>query len=211
MGKKFDFKTEYRDLYMPKRKPQIISVPKMNYIAIRGKGDPNEEGGAYKQAVGILYSVAYTLKMSYMTEYKIEGFFEYVVPPLEGFWKDFSFEDKSLSSWISVIRLPDFITGEHLEWAVKTASSKNNSDCSAVEFLTVDEGMCVQIMHIGSYDDEPASIALMDDFLKENSFEPDLTPERLHHEIYLSDPRRTAPERLKTVLRQPIKEIPTLK
>lgn len=208
----FDFKKEYKEFYLPKAIPEIINVPKANYIAVRGKGNPNEEGGAYQQAVGILYAVAYTLKMSYKTDYKIEGFFEYVVPPLEGFWwqdgiDGVNYSDKSSFNWISVIRLPDFITQEDFNWAVETATKKKKLDCSSAEFLTVEEGLCVQIMHIGSYDDEPASVKLMDDYIKEHGYENDINQARLHHEIYLSDPRKTESEKWKTVIRHPIKKI----
>lgn len=208
----FDFKKEYKEFYLPKNKPEIVTVPKMNYIAVRGKGDPNEEGGAYQQAVGVLYAVAYTLRMSYKSDYKIDGFFEYVVPPLEGFWwqdgvKGVDSSDKSSFNWISVICLPDFVTEKDFVWAVETASRKKKMDCSSAEFLTIDEGLCVQIMHIGSYDDEPASVKLMDDFVKENGYEIDINKKRLHHEIYLSDPRKSKPENLKTVIRHPIKKL----
>ena len=206
----FDFKKEYKEFYMPKSRPEIVTVPKMNYIAVRGEGDPNEADGAYKKAVGVLYSVAYTIKMSYKGSHKIDGFFEYVVPPLEGFWRqgnnsDIDYSDKGKFSWISVIRLPDFVTEEDFKWAVEEASRKKKLDCSAAEFLTVEEGLCVQIMHIGAYDDEPRSVALMDDFIKENGYENDLTEARLHHEIYISDPNKTVPEKRKTVIRHPIK------
>ena len=206
----FDFKKEYKEFYMPKNKPEIVNVPKANYIAVRGKGDPNEEGGMYQKALGVLYAVAYTLKMSYKTAYQIEDFFEYVVPPLEGFWwqdgvDGVDYSDKASFHWISVIRLPDFITEKDVEWAVQTASQKKKMDCSPAEFLTVDEGLCVQIMHIGAYDDEPATVAVMDAFLRENGYVNDLGRERLHHEIYLSDARKTAPEKRKTVIRHPIK------
>ncbi len=206
----FDFKKEYKEFYMPKSRPEIITVSKMNYIAVRGEGDPNEADGAYKKAVGVLYSVAYTIKMSYKGSHKIDGFFEYVVPPLEGFWRqgnnsDIDYSDKGKFSWISVIRLPDFVTEEDFKWAVEEASRKKKLDCSAAEFLTVDEGLCVQIMHIGAYDDEPRSVALLDDFIKENGYENDLTEARLHHEIYISDPNKTVPEKRKTVIRHPIK------
>lgn len=208
----FDFKKEYKEYYMPKNKPQIVDIPKANYIAVRGKGDPNEEGGVYQQAVGVLYSVAYTLKMSYKTDYKIEGFYQYVVPPLEGFWWQddvvgVDYSDKFTFNWISVIRLPDFITEDNFAWAVETASKKKNVDCSSAEFLTIDEGLCVQMMHIGPYDDEPASVAIMNAFLKENGYATDINENRKHHEIYLSDPRKTAPEKLKTVIRYPIKKL----
>lgn len=207
----FDFKKEYKELYQPKNKPQITAVPPMNYIAVRGTGDPNEDGGAYQQAISVLYAVAYTLKMSYKTDYKIAGFFEYVVPPLEGFWRQdnvdgVNYSDKSSFHWISVIRLPDFVTKTDFDWAVQTAAKKKQLDCFSSEFLTIEEGLCVQIMHVGSYDDEPASVAVMDEYLAQNGYANDLTAERLHHEIYLSDPRKTAPEKRKTVLRHPIKK-----
>lgn len=208
----FDFKKEYKEFYMPKKQPEIVEVPKANYIAVRGTGDPNEEGGAYKQAIGVLYAVAYTLKMSYKTDHKIAGYFEYVVPPLEGFWwqegvDGINYADKAAFKWISVIRLPDFITREDFDWAVETASKKKKLDCSSAEFLTIEEGLCVQIMHIGSFDSEPESVALMDKYLAENGCENDLSESRLHHEIYLSDVRKSAPEKWKTVIRHPIKKI----
>ena len=206
----FDFKKEYKEFYMPKNKPEIVTVPKANYIAVRGKGNPNEIDGAYQQAISILYAVAYTLKMSYKTEHKIEGFFEYVVPPLEGFWwqdnvDGIDYADKAAFNWISVIRLPEFVTQKDFEWAVETASEKKKLDCSSAEFLTVDEGLCVQIMHIGAFDDEPQTVALMDEYIAQNSYENDITESRLHHEIYLSDARKVAPEKWKTVIRHPIK------
>ena len=207
----FDFKKEYKELYLPKNKPQIVNVPKANYIAIRGQGNPNEEGGAYQRAISVLYAVAYTLKMSYKTDYKIDGFYEYVVPPLEGFWwqdgicgVDYSKKDEF--NWISIIRLPDFITRENFDWAVKTASEKKKIDCSKAEFLTIEEGLCVQIMHIGSFDDEPASLEKMDKYLAENGYEKDFSETRLHHEIYLSDPRKSTPDKQKTVIRHPVKK-----
>ncbi|MBQ9936117.1 MAG: GyrI-like domain-containing protein [Lachnospiraceae bacterium] len=207
----FDFKKEYKEFYMPKNKPEIVTVPKANYIAVRGEGNPNEEDGAYKNAIGVLYAVAYTLKMSYKTDYKIEGFFEYVVPPLEGFWwqdgvDGIDYGNKDTFKWISVIRLPHFITRKDFDWAVETASKKKKIDCSIAEFMTIDEGLCVQIMHNGSYDDEPASVALMDEYLVENGYENDINDKRLHHEIYLSDPRKTATEKCKTVIRHPIRK-----
>ena len=207
----FDYKKEYKEFYMPKNKPEIVRIPPMNYIAVRGKGNPNTEGGEYQQAIGILYAVAYTLKMSYKTDHKIDGFFEYVVPPLEGFWwqdniKGIDYSSKDTFHWISVIRLPDFITERDFAWAVKTATEKKKIDCSTAEFLSVDEGLCVQIMHLGSFDSEPATVARMDDFLKEQGYVNDLSEQRLHHEIYLSDARRVAPEKWKTVIRHPIKK-----
>ena len=206
----FDFKKQYKEFYMPKNRPQIVNVPTANFIAVRGKGNPNEEGGAYQQAVGVLYAVAYTLKMSYKTDYKIQGFFEYVVPPLEGFWwqddvKGVDYSRKDKFNWISVIRLPDFITKENFEWAVETAEKKKKLDCSSAEFLTIEEGLCVQIMHYGPFDNEPVTVALMDDFLAENGYENDLNDIRLHHEIYMSDARKVDSDKWKTVIRHPIK------
>lgn len=206
----FDFKKEYKEFYMPKSKPEIVTIPKANYIAVRGKGDPNDEGGAYQQAVGILYAVAYTLKMSYKTDYRIEGFFDYVVPPLEGFWwqegvDGIDYSDKSTFNWISVIRLPDFVTQKDFDWATGEAEKKKHLDCSKAEFLTIDEGLCVQIMHIGPFDDEPATVSMMNAYLLENGYENDFSGSRLHHEIYLSDARKVAPEKWKTVIRHPIK------
>ncbi|MGM9572222.1 MAG: GyrI-like domain-containing protein [bacterium] len=207
----FDFKKEYKEFYRAKNKPEIVLVPKANYIAVRGRGNPNEEGGAYQRAVGVLYAVAYTLKMSYKTDYKIEGFFEYVVPPLEGFWwqedvDGVDYSNKDTFNWISVIRLPDFITEENFTWAVETAAKKKKLDCTLAEFITIDEGLCVQIMHHGPFDDEPATVALMDEFLEANGYENDFSEVRLHHEIYMFDVRRTAPEKWKTVIRHPIKK-----
>ncbi len=206
----FDFKKEYKELYMPKNKPEIIVVPSTNYIAVRGHGNPNDEGGTYQQAIGVLYAVAYTLKMSHKTDYKIDGFYEYVVPPLEGFWwqdnaEGADYGNKDTFNWISVIRLPDFITPKDFDWAVETATKKKKLDCSSAEFLTVDEGLCVQMMHLGSFDDEPVTVAIMDKFLEENGYVNDLNDIRLHHEIYLSDVRKVPSEKWKTVIRHPIK------
>ena len=208
----FDFKKEYREFYLPKNKPEIVTVPRASYIAVRGQGDPNEEGGAYQAAIGVLYAVAYTLKMSYKTDYRIEGFYEYVVPPLEGFWRQegvsgVDYTNKSAFHWISVIRLPEFVTEKDLRWAVETATRKKKLDCSAAEFLTIDEGLCVQILHHGPFDDEPATVALLDRFLLENGCENDLSDTRWHHEIYLSDARKTPPEKWKTVIRHPIRKV----
>ena len=208
----FDYKKEYKELYMPKNKPEIVTVPKMNYIAVRGKGNPNEEDGAYQNAISVLYAVAYTLKMSYKTDYKIEGFFEYVVPPLEGFWwqedtAGVDYTDKSKFNWNSVIRLPGFVSQKDFDWAVETASKKKRLDCSSAEFLSIDEGLCVQMMHLGAFDDEPATVAIMDEYIKQNGYTNDMNKDRLHHEIYLSDARKVAPEKWKTVIRHPIKKV----
>ena len=208
----FDYKKEYKEFYLPKNKPSIVELPPMNYIAVRGKGDPNDEDGEYKEAIGILYAVAFTIKMSPKSGHKIDGYFEYVVPPLEGFWWQdgvcgINYSDKTTFNWISVIRLPDFVTREEFDYAVAEATRKKNKDFSKAEFLTYNEGLCVQCMHIGAYDDEPATVALMGAFAAENGYECDITDTRLHHEIYLSDARKVEPARRKTVIRHPIRKI----
>ncbi len=196
---------------MPPNRPEVVDVPRTNYLAVRGCGNPNEEGGAYQEAIQILYALAYTLKMSQKNGHCIEGFFDYVVPPLEGFWwqdgaSGVDYSHKENFCWISVIRLPDFVTKADFDWAVETASEKKHLDCARAEFFTVEEGLCVQMMHIGSYDDEPESIALMDAYLAENGYRNDITETRHHHEIYLSDARKVAPEMRKTVIRHPIRQ-----
>lgn len=208
----FDYKKEYKEFYMPKKTPSIVTVPKMNYIAVRGKGDPNAKNSEYKHSIELLYAIAFTIKMSYKGDYKIDGYFQYVVPPLEGFWwqegaEKLDYSRKEDFNFISVIRLPDFVTKKDFVWAVEQAEKKKDKDFSDVEFLSVDEGLCVQCMHIGSYDNEPETIELMDSFARENGYEIDISDTRHHHEIYLSDPRRCDESRLKTVLRHPIKKI----
>ena len=207
----FDFRKEYKEFYLPKDKPSIVTVPPMKYIAVRGQGDPNAEGGDYQQAVGLLYGIAYTIKMSKKGSRQIEGYFDFVVPPLEGFWqqegiKGIDYAHKEKFQWISVIRMPDFVTEADFSWAVEEASVKKKTDFSKVEFLTIEEGLCVQCMHIGSYDDEPETVTRMHEFIEQQGYVPDLNDRRLHHEIYLSDPRKTASEKLKTVIRHPIRE-----
>ena len=232
----FDFKKEYKEFYMPKKTPCIVTVPSMNYLAVRGMGDPNQEDGDYKQAIGLLYGIAFTIKMSKKGDHQIDGYFDYVVPPLEGFWwqeaasakpnsnattdmppaegrgdylqngiNGIDYAHKEAFRWISVIRLPDFVTEYDFRWAIDEATKKKKQDFSKVEFLTVEEGLCVQCMHIGSYDDEPATVAMMHEFMEQQGYELDITDKRLHHEIYLSDARKVAPEKLKTVIRHPIK------
>lgn len=208
----FDYKKEYKEFYMPKNKPSIIEIPKMNYIAVRGKGNPNDEDGEYKASIGLLYGIAFTIKMSYKGPHKIDGYFEYVVPPLEGFWWQEGIDGvdnthKENFKFISLIRLPDFVTKEDFDWAIEEATKKKKQDFSKVEFLTYDEGLCVQCMHIGSYDDEPTTVNLMHNYLEENGYELDITDERYHHEIYLSDPRKCDVTKLKTVIRHPIKKV----
>lgn len=208
----FDYKKEYKEFYIPKKKPSIVEIPEMNYIAVRGKGDPNDENGEYKQSIGLLYAIAFTIKMSYKGSHKIDGYFEYVVPPLEGFWwqdntKGMDYNRKEDMNFISIIRLPDFVTKSDFDWAVQTACEKKKQDFSKVEFLTYNEGVCVQCMHIGSYDDEPETVGLMHKFMDENGYVLDISDTRFHHEIYLSDPRRCDVSRLKTVIRHPVKKI----
>jgi len=206
----FDYKKEYKEYYLPPKNPVIAKIPKMNYAAVRGQGNPNEENGEYSTAVGLLYAIAYTIKMSYKSNHKIDGYFEYVVPPLEGFWwqpgiAGVDYLGKDAFHWISVIRLPDFVTQKDFEWAVAEATQKKKQDFSKVEFFTYDEGLCVQCMHIGSYDDEPETVGRMAEFATESGYEIDITPQRFHHEIYLSDPRKADISKLKTVIRHPIR------
>ena len=206
----FDYKKEYKEFYMPKNKPSIVKIPKMNYIAVRGNGNPNDENSEYKASIGLLYSIAFTIKMSYKGSYKINGYFEYVVPPLEGFWWQegnycgIDYKSKDSFNFISVIRLPDFVTKKDFDWAIQEATEKKKQDFSKVEFLTYNEGTCVQCMHIGTYDNEPATVNLMHEYIEQNGYELDITDTRFHHEIYLSDPRRCDISRLKTVIRHPI-------
>ena len=207
----FDYKKEYKEFYMPKNKPSIVTVPSMNYIAVRGHGDPNQGDGEYKRAIGLLYGIAFTIKMSKKGDHQIKGYFDYVVPPLEGFWWQegvvgVDYAHKEEFNWISVIRLPDFVTRADFDWAIEEATKKKKQDFSKVEFLTFDEGLCVQCMHIGSYDDEPATVQMIHEYIEERGYDLNITDQRLHHEIYLSDARKVAPEKLKTVIRLPIKE-----
>lgn len=205
----FDFKKEYKEFYFPAAKPAIVRIPVMNYLAVRGKGNPNEEGGAYKQALEQLYGIAYTLKMSYKSDYRIEGFFEYVVPPLEGLWwaekGEINYADKDGFSFISMIRLPGFVSEKDVQWAIREATRKKKRDFSQVEFFPYDEGLCVQCLHIGSYDDEPATIEAMEEYAQSQGYQNAIDNVRRHHEIYLGDPRKTAADNLKTVIRFPIR------
>ena len=207
----FDYKKEYKEFYMPKNKPSIVEIPKMNYIAVRGKGNPNDEEGEYKKTIGLLYGIAFTIKMSYKGTHKIDGYFEYVVPPLEGFWWQdgrvgIDYNQKEELNFISIIRLPDFVTKKDFDWAIEEATKKKKQDFSKVEFLTYDEGICVQCMHVGSYDNEPSTVELMHKYMEENGYVLDITDKRFHHEIYLSDPRKCNENKLKTVIRHPIKK-----
>lgn len=208
----FDYKKEYKEFYIPKNKPGIVDVPAMNYIAVRGKGDPNDENGEYKQSIGLLYSIAFTIKMSKMGSHKIEGYFDYVVPPLEGFWwqegvQGIDYTHKENFCWISLIRLPDFVTKADFDWAIAEATTKKKTNFSKVEFFTYTEGLCVQCMHLGSYDDEPSTIEILHKYAAENGYAINITDSRRHHEIYLSDARRVPPERRKTVIRIPIRKV----
>ena len=207
----FDYKREYKEFYMPGAKPSIVTVPGMNYIAVRVQGDPNEEGGEYKRSIGLLYGIAYTIKMSKKGDHRIDGYFDFVVPPLEGFWwqegvEGIDYSRKASFRGISAIRLPEFVTEADFEWAVGEATAKKKADFSKVEFMAYDEGLCVQCMHIGPYDDEPATVQLMHEFMEGRGYALDITEARMHHEIYLSDARKVAPEKLKTVLRHPIRK-----
>ena len=207
----YDFKKEYKEFYMPKNKPGIVTMPSMNYIAVRGSGNPNQEDGEYKQAIGLLYGIAFTIKMSKKGDHEIDGYFDYVVPPLEGFWwqdgvEGVDYAHKENFHWISVIRIPDFVSEYDFRWAVDEAAKKKKQDFSKVEFLTVEEGVCVQCMHIGPYDDEPATVEIMHNYIEKQGYVLDISDKRLHHEIYLSDARKVAPERLKTVIRHPIRK-----
>ena len=188
-----------------------VTVPPMNYIAVRGQGDPNQEDGEYKQAIGLLYGIAFTIKMSKMGDHRIEGYFDYVIPPLEGFWwqdgvTGIDYAHKERFQWISVIRLPDFVTKEAYDWAVKEAARKKKLDFSAAEFFRYEEGLCVQCMHLGAYDNEPATVDRMHRFMEEQGYALDITDQHMHHEIYLSDARKVAPEKLKTVIRHAIRK-----
>ena len=206
----FDYKKEYKEFYLPPKTPGIADIPEMNFVAVRGRGNPNDPNGEYKKAISLLYGISFTIKMSYKGSHRIEGYFPYVVPPLEGLWwqdgmTGIDYSHKENFRWISMIRLPEFVTKEEFDWAVREAEEKKQTDFSPAEFFTYHEGLCVQCMHVGSYDEEPATLRKMEDFLSECGYQPDFSGKRLHHEIYLSDPRRTAPEKLKTVIRQPIK------
>lgn len=208
----FDFKKEYKSLYFPGSTPEIVIIPQIHYIAVQGSGDPNETGGAYQQAIAVLYALAYTLKMSYRTDYRIEGFYEYVVPPLEGFWwqegvDGIDYSHKDAFRWISALRLPEFISQKDFAWAAETVTKKKKLDCDKAQFLTIEEGLCVQLMHIGPFEKEPASVERMNSYLKEMGCENDFSDTRLHHEIYLSDARKVVPEKWKTVIRHPIRKI----
>ena len=207
---KFDFKKEYREFYLPPKTPGIVDVPEMNFIAVRGKGDPNEPGGEYQAAIGLLYAIAFTIKMSKLSDRRIEGYYDYVVPPLEGLWwqegaAGIDLTHKESFSWISIIRLPDFVTKSDFDWAAWEVEQKKKLDASGAEFFTYAEGMCVQCMHIGPYDDELVTVRAMDEYAAANGCQADFSSHRYHHEIYLSDARRCKPERLKTVIRHPVR------
>ena len=207
----FDYKKEYKEYYLPKDKPVLVSIPTMNYIAINGHGDPNDEKGEYKDALSLLYSIAFTLKMSYKTDYRIEGYFSYVVPPLEGLWwqnnsNTIDYQHKEDFNWISMIRLPDFITKKDVDWAITTANAKKQKNLSQEYFYTIEEGLCVQCMHRGSFDDEPATLELIHSYIDNNDLLTDISESRRHHEIYLSDPRKCKAENIKTVLRIPVRK-----
>jgi hypothetical protein len=206
----FDYKKVYKEFYLPPKTPGIITVPTMHFLAVRGQDDPNEEGGTYNQALKMLYAVAFTIKMSRQNKHKLEGYFDYVVPPLEGLWWQEGIHGvdntrKADFRWISLIRLPEFVTRDIFDWAIRETTEKKQQDFSPVEFFSWEEGLCVQCMHIGPYDNEPSTVTAMETYARAQGYEADFGAERFHHEIYLSDARRCKPERLKTVIRQPIK------
>lgn len=205
-----DYKKEYKDLYQPKTTPTIVEVGEMQFVAIEGKGNPNEENGEYQKALEVLYGIQYAIKMSKKGNCVPKGYFDYVVPPLEGFWwlennEEFSSEKKSEQQWISVIRLPEFVDESVFEWAREEVSKKKKIDTAKARFLRINEGLCVQCLHIGAYDDEPKTLKKLSDFIDSNGLQNDITDVRNHHEIYLSNPKKTELSKLKTVLRIPVK------
>ena len=181
----FDYKKEYKEFYLPPKKPSLVTIPPMNFVAVQGKGDPNEPDGEYQAAMELLYGIAFTIKMSYKGSHKIDSYFEYVVPPLEGLWHQAGVDG--------------------VDWAVQEATAKKRKDFSKAEFFHYDEGLCVQCLHLGPYDSEPETLRQMDAFAEAQGYAVDFAARR-HHEIYLSDPRRTVPEKCKTVLRHPIRK-----
>lgn len=208
----FDYKKEYPEFYLPKNKPQIVTLPPMNFVAVRGKGDPNQPEGPYQRAIAALYGISFTIKMSPKGSRAIPGYFAYVVPPLEGLWwmegmAGIDYGRKAEFEWISMIRLPEFVTKADFDWACAEAARKKGADFSSAEYLRYEEGACVQCMHIGPYDQEPATIRLMDAYALEAGYAADFSQGRRHHEIYLSDARRCAPEKLRTVIRHPVKRL----
>lgn len=204
---KIDYKKKFKDLYLPKTKPMKVEVPKIQFIMIDGKGNPNQEDSEYSKAVGILYALSYTIKMS---SRNINGYFDYVVPPLEGLWwmddiagVDYSRKDEFC--WTSMIRQPEFVTEDVFKWACEEVKKKKGLDTSIARLETYDEGRCVQCMHIGEFDNEPETVRKIDDFIKENDLQNDIGAKKKHHEIYLSDPRKCNRAKMKTVLRIPVK------
>ena len=207
----FDYKKEYKEFYLPKNKPEIVMVPPMGFVAVQGSGNPNAPDGAYQQALSVLYGISYTIKMSKLGSRAMEGYFDYVVPPLEGLWwmegiDGMDYAHKERFQWISMIRLPGFVTQEDFAWAKAEAARKKGMDVSAAEYFFYHEGLCVQCMHLGPYDDEPATVAAMQSFMAENGYVDDFSDTRRHHEIYLTDVRKCAPEKLKTVIRHPVRK-----
>lgn len=208
MADVLDYKKEYKDLYLPKTEPMVIEIPKIQFVSVAGKGNPNDADGEYASAIEILYGIQYTIKMSKKGTHVPDGYFDYVVPPLEGFWwfgDGAGVTDKSKYNWISLIRLPEYVTKDVFKWACEEAGRKKKIDTAKAQLLTVNEGLCVQCMHIGPFDDEPRTIKLIDEFIEENNLRKDLSDARRHHEIYLSDPRKADGAKMKTVLRIPVK------
>ena len=205
----FDFKKEYREYYLPPQTPVIVDIPPMNYVAVRGKGNPNEEDSEYKASIELLYGIAFTIKRSKMGDHRIEGYFDFVVPPLEGLWwsdtGEVDYGRKQDFHFISMLRLPDFVTREDFYWAVETATKKKKKDFSKAEFFHYEEDKCVQCMHLGSYDMEPVTIGRMKALVAQEGLSIAIDDKRMHHEIYLSDPRKTTADKLRTVIRYPVR------
>ncbi|WFA08939.1 GyrI-like domain-containing protein [Tissierella sp. Yu-01] len=210
MGK-IDYKKKFKELYQPKTEPSVIDVPEMKFIQIDGGGNPNEENGEYQTAVETLYALSYAIKMMPKSGSTPPDYFDYVVPPLEGFWwladsDEFDYSSKSKFCWTSMIRQPEFVTEEVFTTACEiTAKKKPHLNLSIAKFVSFAEGLCVQCMHQGSFDDEPMTLAKMKVFMSEYGLESDLSDIRRHHEIYLSDPRKVDITKMKTVLRYPVR------
>ena len=207
---KFDFKKAFKDLYAPKQTPARVFVPKMSFVAVRGEGNPNDSSGAYQEALKILYALSYTIKMD--KGQNIQGYFDYIVPPLESlWWGNGNFKNKDDFQWQAMIAQPDFVTQKIFEWACDNVFQKKNLDCSRTSFISMEEGLCVQMLHVGAYDDEPKSLAQIENFIARSSLHSDIGGIkdgfiRTHHEIYLSNPNKTTLQKLKTILRIPVRE-----
>ncbi len=207
---KLDYKKQFKQLYQPKLVPSVVDVPQMKFIAIDGKGNPNDENGEYQSAVQTLYALSYAIKTMPKSGNTPSDYLEYVVPPLEGLWwltdsDEFDYGSKSKFCWTSMIRQPEFVTEEVFRTSCEiTAKKKQHLELGGARLVTVTEGLCVQCMHIGSFDDEPATLEKIKAFITEHGLQRDLSDTRRHHEIYLSDPRKVDAQKMKTVLRYPV-------